>query len=181
MIRTALILLIAALSLVAGVAVRNWWFEETTVPLPEPRLVDLAGRAHTLSEWQGKILILNFWATWCPPCREEMPDFDRLQRELGSDGVQFVGVALDDAGAVRSFLEQHPVNYPILIGDDRTPAWSDSLGNTHAVLPFSVLFDQNGQISHTQIGLFHPAEIRSRIQPLINENRRGEAGFRPAE
>ncbi len=79
-------------------------------------LADVDGQAHLFSAWRGKTLVVNFWATWCPPCREELPTFSRLQDRYGKQGVQFVGIALDVADSVRAFARQHPVSYPLLIG-----------------------------------------------------------------
>jgi thiol-disulfide isomerase/thioredoxin len=80
--------------------------------------VDLAGKAQALRQWQGKVLVLNFWAPWCPPCREEIPDFIRLQERHGQAGLQFVGVALDDPDKVAAFVDETGINYPILLGGD---------------------------------------------------------------
>ncbi|MGZ8975723.1 redoxin domain-containing protein, partial [Methylomagnum sp.] len=131
--------LVALLALASGVATRHWLAAgpatptaEQQAPAPavaEPLLRDLDGRARTLAEWRGKVIVLNFWATWCGPCREEMPEFVRLQNELGGQGLQFVGVAIDEVDAVRDYLKETPVNYPVLMGDEHAPGWADQLGN----------------------------------------------------
>ena len=159
--------LIAVVALAAGMAAQRWLAVNTPEPLPEPLLVDLAGRSHTLAEWRGRVVVLNFWATWCPPCRDEMPGFVQLQQEFEVKGLQFVGVAIDDPGTVRKFLQQHPVNYPVLVGDERAPAWADSLGNTMSFLPFSVVFDRDGHQVHAQIGLFRREQLLKVIAPVL--------------
>ena len=160
--------LIALLSLFAGVAAQHWLTRDTPPAIvAEPPLHDLQGQPHTLAEWRGKVVVLNFWASWCPPCREEMPEFVRLQRELGGRGLQFVGVAIDDPEAVREFLEEHPVNYPILFGDERAPEWADQLGNRLAALPFSVVFDREGRPVKAHTGAFEREEILKIVQPLL--------------
>jgi thiol-disulfide isomerase/thioredoxin len=167
--------LIALIALAAGVAVQRWMAAEPTAPLSEPAapmaepvLRDLDGKTHTLAEWRGKLLVLNFWATWCPPCREEMPEFVRLQNELGGQGLQFVGVAIDEPDEVRAFLKDNPVNYPILIGDERAPDWADSLGNRLSALPFSVVFDRGGKIIHTQTGVFRREQVLDAVRTHLN-------------
>jgi thiol-disulfide isomerase/thioredoxin len=166
--RIMIIALIGVLALVAGAITRYWLLAPPSVPkVQEPVLVDLDGRSHHLSEWQGKVLVLNFWATWCPPCRDEMPGFAQLQNELGNKGLQFVGVAIDEPTEVRAFLQRHPVNYPVLIGDDTTPAWADSLGNEMSALPFSVVFGRDGKILHSQIGVFKREQVLDIVGPEL--------------
>jgi thiol-disulfide isomerase/thioredoxin len=167
---------IAVSALGAGIATQLWFAapaefsavsESAPVPLPEPVLKDLDGRTHTLAEWRGKVVVLNFWATWCPPCREEMPEFVRLQQELGGQGLQFVGVAIDEPEEVQAFLKETPVNYPMLIGDDKAPAWADSLGNSVSGLPFSVVFDRNGKKVRVQTGIFRREQVLEAVRPLL--------------
>jgi len=165
--KRAVMVVLALLALVAGISVRHWQTVPIKAPLPEPMLVDLEGRAHTLSEWRGKVLVLNFWATWCAPCREEMPEFSRLQSELSSRGLQFVGVAIDEPSEVRDFLKAHPVNYPIWIADDNGPKWADSLGNDISALPFSVVFDPDGKIVKAHIGIFHIEDVKKLVLPFL--------------
>lgn len=150
--------LLAVVSLGSGV----WLSARVNRPpesIPEPLLIDLQGFAHSLSEWQGKVLIVNFWATWCEPCREEMRTFSDMQAQHAARGIQFVGVALDDAEAVRDYLRLRPVNYPILLGDAAVTRWSDQLGNDLQALPFTVIFDRSGVPQHRRIGLFKAQEL----------------------
>lgn len=168
-----LYVLIAVVALAAGFAARDWMAAETpsTQAIAEPPLHDLDGKPHTLAEWRGRVVVLNFWATWCPPCREEMPEFSRLQREFGKRGLQFVGVAIDDPEEVRAFLKEHPVDYPILLGDERAPEWADRLGNRLSALPFSVVFDQDGKLIEAHTGVFERKRILEIIQPLLTVRR----------
>lgn len=163
-----LILIFAgALSLLAGVTTRQWLADSLAVPIKEPLLVDLEGKAHTLSEWKGRVVVVNFWATWCPPCREEMPDFAAIQSEFEQQGLSFIGVAIDDPLVVKAYLAEHPVNYPILVGGSDVPAWADSLGNEISALPFSVVLDRKGQLRHAHIGRFHHQQILDQVKPLL--------------
>ncbi|CAL1238892.1 TlpA family protein disulfide reductase [Candidatus Methylocalor cossyra] len=151
----------------------GWWAERWLRPEPTggavPLLKDLNGETRSLAEWRGKVLVLNFWATWCPPCREELPEFQRLQEELGGQGLQFVGIAIDEPDAVRGFLNEHPVNYPIWLGDQDAPAWADRLGNRAAALPFSVVFDRAGKSVHTQTGIFPRQQVLEVVRPLLRD------------
>ena len=159
--------LLAMAALAAGVLTQRWLTTTRPAPVPEPRLVGLDGRAHPLAEWRGKVVVVNFWATWCPPCREEMPAFVALQQELSAKGLQFVGIAIDDPVEVQAYLRRHPVNYPVLVGDASVPAWADNLGNRLSALPFSVVLDRDGRQVHAQTGIFRREQVLDAVQPLL--------------
>lgn len=107
----------------------------------------------------GRPQLINFWASWCGPCIEEMPELDRFAASQAADGTQVVGIALDDADAVAAFLQKIPVDYPILI-DAAGPADSGvQLGNLRGVLPYTVLLDSQGRLVKQKIGPFRPGEI----------------------
>lgn len=111
------------------------------------------------SAYSGRPQLINLWASWCGPCIEEMPELDRFAHQQGSDGVQVVGIALDDADAVRAFLQKIPVRYPILI-DAAGPADAGvQLGNVKGVLPYTVLLDAQGRLVKQKIGPFRDGEI----------------------
>lgn len=130
-------------------------------------LPDTEGREQALGQWRGKVLVVNFWATWCAPCREEMPEFVRAQAELGGAGLQFVGIAIDEVGKVRQFEAQIGVNYPLLIGGYGAMELSKSLGNTLMALPFTIVVNRAGGIAHTQLGPLRDAELRSIVGQLL--------------
>ncbi|MDO9142540.1 MAG: TlpA disulfide reductase family protein, partial [Methylobacter sp.] len=97
--QTALIILAALIALALGISVRQLSLNADNnepSPLPEFSLPDLIGHQRSISEWRGKVLVINFWATWCPPCRKEIPDFIALQQRYNDQGVQFIGIALED-------------------------------------------------------------------------------------
>ncbi|MGY0610829.1 MULTISPECIES: TlpA family protein disulfide reductase [unclassified Luteimonas] len=129
-------------------------------PVPTITLPDLSGRPRTLpEEFAGRPLLVNFWASWCGPCIEEMPELDRFTAEQGDDGVQVIGIALDDQAAVEEFLERIPVRYPILI-DAAGPRDSGvQLGNQRGVLPYTVLVSADGQLLKQRIGPFVHGEL----------------------
>jgi thiol-disulfide isomerase/thioredoxin len=135
--------------------------------LPEFTLLDLDGNPQASTQWKGKILVLNFWATWCPPCRKEIPDFIALQSELGNRGLQFVGIAIDDPAKVRDFAARAGFNYPVLLGDNRTLHLSAKLGNRLQGMPFSVIFDPNGRVILRVVGELTPETIRNRVETLL--------------
>ena len=128
--------------------------------VPTITLPDLSGSPHTLpAEFAGRPLLVNFWACWCGPCIEEMPELDRYSREQGDNGVQVIGIALDDQAAVEAFLERIPVRYPILI-DAAGPRDSGvQLGNQRGVLPYTVLLSADGHLLKQRIGPFVHGEL----------------------
>lgn len=135
-------------------------------------LNNVAGQPQALAQWQGQVLVLNFWATWCPPCIAEIPEFIKIQQENAGNGVQFVGIALDARDAVRDFAAQHQVNYPLLISDQHSVALAEGLGNRRAALPYTVLIDRQGTVRAVRFGALDGAELRGLLQPLILEQNR---------
>ena len=135
--------------------------------LPDFSLPDLDARSRRSGEWLGKVLVLNFWATWCPPCRKEMPLFIALQEELGGKGLQFIGIAIDEASKVREFVNSLGVNYPILLGENDAVQLSHDLGNRFRGLPFTVIFDRTGRVSHAQAGELQRSALEAQIRPLL--------------
>jgi thiol-disulfide isomerase/thioredoxin len=127
---------------------------------------DLNGQRQPLSQWKGKVLVVNFWATWCPPCREEIPGFIALQRELSEKDVQFVGIAMDQADKVNNFARGLGVNYPLLLGEDSAFELQSRLGNTSAVLPFTVVIDSAGKLITRHAGGLRIDQLRSTLLPL---------------
>jgi peroxiredoxin len=121
-------------------------------PVPALSLPGLDGKMHPLMDYHGHRLLLNFWASWCGPCLEEMPALNRAQKKFGEKGVIVVGIAMDEPDRVRSFLAAHPVSYPILLGQLASPSTSLQLGDMDEILPYSVLIDADGRILATRAG-----------------------------
>ena len=120
-----------------------------------------------IGQWKGKVLVVNFWATWCAPCREEMPEFVKAQRELGEKGLQFVGIAIDQPDKVQEFAAEIGLNYPTLIGGYGAIELSKTLGNRLGALPFTIIVDRSGRVAHTQLGPLRDETLRSIVGHLL--------------
>ena len=128
---------------------------------------DVAGRAQRLVQWQGKALLCNFWATWCAPCREEMPMLDAAAHQYRTIGLQVVGIAIDHAANVNQFLEKTPVGYPVLIADAGGVDLMRRLGNSAGGLPFTVLLDRRGRLAGRKLGAYAATELDGAIAGLL--------------
>jgi peroxiredoxin len=137
---------------------------ETLLALSLP---DAAGKEQSMGQWRGKVVVVNFWATWCAPCREEMPEFVRAQTEFGARGLQFVGIAVDQADKVDQFAKELGLNYPTLIGGYGAVELSKTLGNRLAALPFTIIVDRQGRVAHTQLGPLKPDQLRAIVGKLL--------------
>lgn len=128
---------------------------------------DLKGEARTLDSWRGKVLVINFWATWCAPCRKEIPEFIRAQRLRGPRGLQIVGVAFDQPEPAAEFARELNMNYPILIGGLDTMALMRESGNRAGVLPFTLILDRQSRVVKSHLGVLSEHQIDALITPLI--------------
>ncbi len=138
------------------------------ISIYELSLANLTGQRESLGQWRGKVLVVNYWATWCPPCREEMPGFSRLQDKYRDKNVQFVGISIDDAAKINEFQKETPVSYPLLIGDMNAMESSAKFGNTRLALPFTAVFDQQGTLFSTKLGRLAESELESQIKELMS-------------
>ncbi|MCH8495567.1 MAG: TlpA family protein disulfide reductase [Balneolales bacterium] len=134
------------------------------VDAPDFTLTNMEGEQFTLSDHKGKVIVLNIWATWCPPCREEIPDFIELQNEMKNDGVLFVGVSVDEKGwdVVRPFAQEFKINYPLVIDDGTIYAKYGPLPG----LPTSFIINKLGQIEHFVPGMVSKAQLLPVLQEL---------------
>ena len=135
------------------------------VRAPSLALKSIEGQTVRLSDYRGKVVLINFWATWCPPCRAEMPDLVKLQREYGRDGLQIIGVTYqpEPRALVRKFTRRLKVNYPIVLGTRETKA----AFSPDETLPLTVIIDREGTIRGTIAGILLPEEFNLQIKPLL--------------
>ena len=152
-------LAVGAVAAIAG-AGAAWW--RSRVPDGQPDVWSLrfpkpGGGDLLLSQWRGKPLLLNFWATWCPPCVEEMPLLARFQREHGGKGWQVVGLAVDREKPVQEFVEAKKIDFPIALAGTEGLALSRALGNSAGGLPFSIAFDRRGAVIAQKVGALNEA------------------------
>lgn len=134
-------------------------------PAPEFELKDVNGKVVHLSDYKGKVVLLDFWATWCGPCAVEIPWFTEFQRKYKDRGFTVLGVSMDDGGwkDVKPFVAEQKINYRIVLGDDKT---SDQYGDVEA-LPTTFMIDREGRIASVHVGLVGKKEFDDAIQKLL--------------
>ncbi|MGC1954905.1 MAG: TlpA disulfide reductase family protein [Gammaproteobacteria bacterium] len=141
------------------------------VAMPDERpvfsLPDTAGQTRRVQEWDGKVLVINFWATWCPPCREEIPEFVVLQQKYATHGLQFIGIAIDEPDAVLPFMQATGINYPVLLGQLTGVDLSRKYGNRWGALPFTAVIDRQGHVVSVKGGSITRAEMEQKILPHL--------------
>ena len=113
---------------------------------------DEKGQAHALKQYEGKIVVLNFWATWCEPCRDEMPELSTLHEEGKNKNIVVLGVAIDDVNAIGEFSKQTKVSYPLFAADMQGMELASNLGNDKGVLPYTVIIKADGGVAKTYFG-----------------------------
>ncbi len=161
-----LVLVSAVLAVILGIVVAQWNSRDPRAWMRSVTLEDVDGEPRILAEWAGRPLLVNFWATWCPPCREEIPLLSAAQDAYAARGLQVVGIALDDVGPVRSFVDQIGINYPSLLGGDTGDTLMHEFGNRGS-LPFTVLIDRDGAVHATKLGPFTAAELAFAVDELL--------------
>ena len=171
---------VAMLALTAGVLLRGQLTSSNVsleVPAETARkgadtifaasLPDIADTLQPISQWRGKVLVVNFWASWCEPCREEIPEFIQLQKKFGDQGVLFVGIAVDQKERAAAFSKQIGINYPVLVGDLSVMKLADAAGNRQGALPFTVIIDRNGNITGSKLGRLSQSKLEAMLKPLL--------------
>ena len=175
-----IILIVLAFALWEGIAIYhslNYWKHDDSraepgqtaiSPILALTLPDLEERNQALRQWQGRVLVVNFWAAWCEPCKDEMPMLKQAQGAWPTDQVRFVGIGIDDREALRAYLKQHPMNYPMLVGNHDTLTMTGPYGNAQEGIPFTLVFGRNGEIVLGKLGRIEEPELRQAILTAIH-------------
>jgi thiol-disulfide isomerase/thioredoxin len=128
---------------------------------------DLFGAKRTLREWQGRVLVCNFWATWCGPCREEIPMLLAVRGVFAAKGAEIVGIGIDQASKVEEFAKTYGITYPVLIAEARAIELMRRLGNGLGGLPYTVVLDQQGAVAHRRLGALTRAGLEEVLRGLL--------------
>ena len=140
---------------------------QTSTTLPDSYWPNLDGGQNQLSEWQEKVLIVNHWATWCEPCREEIPMFMEVQARYAEQGVELIGIAHDEEDEVRRYVDSMGMDYPqLLAGRGQGQKWLAELGNNGS-LPFTLIFDREGNLRAKKLGRMSEQELRTAIESIL--------------
>ncbi|MEG2153964.1 MAG: TlpA disulfide reductase family protein [Burkholderiaceae bacterium] len=163
--------LIGTLGLAAGLGAA-WWKQSVAASSGSRALFtrsfpDTEGKEQPLDQWRGQVLVINFWATWCPPCIREMPDLQKVADDYRDRGVQVIGLGIDNPTAIHAFQAQYQLRLPILVAGFGGSELSQQLGNASGALPYTVLVDRQGRIVQTRLGQINPAELRRWIDQQI--------------
>ena len=176
--KNLLIVVIAALGLSAGFLANRFINQpgankaekvETGTPefAPAFSLKDLQDQLHDSKEWQGKVVMVNFWASWCPPCVREIPAFIKLQKDYAEQGLVIIGIALDTKQNIADFVDPMDVNYPVLIAEKEGVALAKAYGNRLSVLPYTVVVNREGRIVYTHRSELTYDVAEQVIKPLL--------------
>ena len=125
------------------------------------------GVIQALSQYKGKIIVLNFWATWCSPCREEMPELSQLHAEYQHRNVVVLGIAIDEPGSVKTFMQSAPVAYPLLVSENEGMALGGGLGNNKDILPYTVIINAEGNVVKTYFGRINKPQLEATLAAIL--------------
>lgn len=128
---------------------------------------DANNKVQALKQWQGKIVVVNFWATWCPPCLEEMPELSQFNLDYKDQNVVVVGISTDDVAKIAEFAKETPVSYPLLAADMEAANLAEALGNHRGILPYTVVIKADGSIAKTHLGRINRAILQQTLLPLL--------------
>lgn len=179
--------ILVAAAVLAAAGLSGWFAAGGSMPGPGVReatavmsdeqllalsFVDAGNATHSLAQWEGRILVVNFWATWCAPCRREIPDFAELSRGYAGRGVQFVGLGIDSAQNIARFASEHDVPYPLLVAGTGALPIMEGLGNSAQALPFTLIVDRGGRIRERKLGPMDRASLSEKLDALLEEHER---------
>lgn len=168
-----LVTIVAVLAMVAGIT--GYQFSRPpTQPAPAEgyqvlklKLADADGKPQPMSQWDGQILVINYWATWCPPCLEEMPAFSRLHDKYSNKGITFVGIGIDVPDKIRHYRDSAKISYPLLVGGMDVAGSSAELGNKHQALPFTAIFSRNRELLAVKLGRWMEDDLDRELQAAL--------------
>jgi thiol-disulfide isomerase/thioredoxin len=167
---------VAILAAASGAGVHLWMRGQqrelgaATAALTGLTLPDPAGRGQALRQWEGQIVVVNFWATWCEPCREEVPALVRAQAKWGANGVQIVGIGIDSTANIRQFAAEYRINYPLVVAGPEVIEITRRLGNRAGGLPYTVILDRRGALASTHLGALSSAALDAALGPLTRKS-----------
>jgi len=134
---------------------------------PIYQLKALDGVRESSDQWAGKVQIVNFWATWCPPCKREIPALMALQDQYSNQGLQVIGIALDNEQRAKDYAIENNINYAVLVGEKEASDISDQLGNDMGILPYTIIIDRQGKIRYIKYGEADQRTLEKEILPLL--------------
>lgn len=171
-LKGVLIAAVALAALIAGYYMSLWWrhgqLVDNDMALVDFSLPDIEGKERWLSEWQGKTIVLNFWATWCTPCKEEMPILMAAHKRYQDRGLRVIGVAIDTREAVAAYARELGIDYPLLIGDEAGLGIMSRYGNPRGALPYTVVIGSDGTVAAKKLGAFRGDELDKTIEALVS-------------
>ncbi len=165
--RQRLLLTFALAMIIGGLGWFAFLLTEQGPGLPSFSFPDLEQSTRTSSEWQGKVLVVNFWATWCVPCLREMPRFVEMQKRYAEQGLQIVAISIDDPQTVREFAAEHKPNFPLLLGGEEAITLAKQMGNRITALPFTVIYDRQGNARYAKAGEISREILEQQLRPLL--------------
>jgi thiol-disulfide isomerase/thioredoxin len=141
--------------------------ESGAADLLSARYPDVAGVPRQLSEWRGRVLVCNFWATWCAPCREEVPMLIETRTRYAPKGAEVVGIGIDNAAKIRQFAADYKINYPVLVADATGLDLMRKVGNQMGGLPYTVVLDRTGSIGYRRLGILKDSELQKVVEGML--------------
>lgn len=166
---------VAATAAMAGVGVGVWRTNVNARDFAAAQslfaltLQDAAGAAQPLAQWRGRPLVVNFWAPWCAPCVEEMPDLQHIRDDYRARGVEVIGVGIDSAARIRAFRDQHAISLPLLVAGAEGSSLGGQFGNTAGVLPYTVLIGSDGRVLERKIGRIRAEQLRGWLDKVASQ------------